>query len=195
MSTREEATDAPPNPWIGRALEGAILIVALLLGLLVRFAWLETAVVTSGSMQPTLLVGDRLLIDHRQSLRGQWKRGDIVLFDAPENWSGAGDTLVKRVVGLPGETVAIVADRVFINNAPLQETYLPVHSAPEFSNIEPVSLPAQTLGPGHFWVMGDNRSNSDDSRSNGPLESSFIRGRATRILTPWNRKGPLSSGE
>ena len=158
-------------------VEGAIIVVALLLGLLIRSSWLETAVVISDSMRPTMKRGDRFLVDHRRALRGNWERGDIVVFDEPESWGGE-DTLIKRVIGLPGEIVAIANGKVIVNDKPFSEPY--VTETPE-----PVSMRPVKLGPDEYWVMGDNRNNSEDSRTHGPLPSSAITGRAIYGLSPW----------
>lgn len=180
-------SESSSPPWLARALEIGILVLGVALVMLIRLAWLETAIVTSGSMEPTLRINDRLLVDHRASLRGTWAHGDVVLFDAPESWSGAGETLVKRVVALPGETVEVRAGGVVLNGTPIAEPYLP--QAPPPSDAEPDALasPPRKLGPDEYWVMGDNRWNSDDSRSNGPLPESAIRGHLLRILLPLSR--------
>ena len=158
-------------------VEGAIIVVALLLGLLIRSSWLETAVVISDSMRPTMKRGDRFLVDHRRALRGNWERGDIVVFDAPASWGGD-DTLIKRVVGLPGEIVAIANGKVIVNDKPFAEPY--VTETPESVSMRPVKL-----RPDEYWVMGDNRNNSADSRTHGPLPSSAITGRVIYGLSPW----------
>jgi signal peptidase I len=181
------AADAPASPWVGRILEISILLLAFALAALIRLAWLETAVVTSGSMLPTLKVGDRVLVDHRASLRGTWARGDVVLFDSPETWAGTGEPLVKRVAGLPGETVALQNGALTVNGKTVAEPYLPGASnaadmPPELANTTP-----QVLAPGQYWVLGDNRANSDDSRANGPLPVEAIRGRVLRVLYPLGR--------
>ena len=177
--------------WLTIALEIGILVLGVALVMLIRLAWLETAIVTSGSMEPTLRIGDRLLVDHRASLQNTWARGDVILFDAPAGWSGEGETLVKRVVALPGDTVEVRAGGVVLNGAPVQEPYLPQAPPPSDAAPETLASPPRKLGPGEYWVMGDNRWNSDDSRSNGPLPGEAIRGHLLRILLPWNRRGAL----
>lgn len=187
------ASTSGSSPWLARALELGILVLGVALVLLIRLAWLETAIVTSGSMEPTLRIGDRILVDHRSSLRGTWARGDVVLFDAPAGWSGEGETLAKRVVALPGETVEVRAGAVLLNGAPLSEPYLPQLKAPADAEPDLLNSPPRKMGPSEYWVMGDNRWNSDDSRSNGPLPSESIRGHLLRILLPLSRRGALQS--
>lgn len=178
---------APKNKTLSYAIEGAILVLALVLGLMIRLGVYETAIVTSDSMLPALERGDRLLIDHRSSLRGQWKRGDIVIFEPPAAWSDETDTYIKRVIGLPGETVQVLYGQVKINNKPLTETYR--KDAPQADDS---TLPV-TLKSGEYWVMGDNRENSFDSRRGGPLPEAVISGRAVYRLGPFGRSGGMNA--
>lgn len=193
LKSGASTSDTSPgvSPWLARAIELGILVLGVGLVMLIRLAWLETAIVTSGSMEPTLRVGDRLLVDHRASLRGSWARGDVVLFDAPEGWSGSGDTLVKRVVALPGDMVEVRAGSVVLNGALLSEPYLPQSAPPSDAAPETLNSPSRKLGAGEYWVMGDNRWNSDDSRSNGPLPEEAIRGHLLRVLLPLSRARAL----
>ncbi len=177
--------------WI---IEGAIIVLALLLGLAIRLGVYESAVIISRSMSPTLLVGDRLLIDHRNSLHGQWRRGDIIAFTPPLSWAVAeengeaqGEQYVKRVIGLPGETVDVQAGATAINGKLLGEPYINQTPSPD------EGLKRWTLGPDQYFVMGDNRANSADSRDHGPISDSDINGRAVRILAPLGRSGALKS--
>lgn len=163
-------------------IKGAVVIVILLFGLLLRVLAYESVLVTSGSMNPLLRRGDYTLVDHRIALRSAWQRGDVVVFKKPENWDGADETLVKRVVGLPGETVAILTGRVLVNGKVLREAYL--GEMPEPQDVPPVILRAK-----EYFVMGDNRNNSSDSRENGPIEETDIQGRMTMKLWPPGRFG------
>ncbi len=177
---------------------GAALIISLLAFVTVlRLYAYEATIITSGSMEPTLYRGDYALFDHRIALREHWNRGDIILFDSPRSWSGGGEegseeagsfqaqTLVKRIIGLPGETVAVLNGAVSINGQPLPgETYLKGAPAPDAIN--PIKLEA-----GQYFVMGDNRNNSDDSRRNGPISESDIRGRVLFTLWPLSRAGKM----
>ncbi|MGB9004130.1 MAG: signal peptidase I [Candidatus Aminicenantales bacterium] len=142
--------------------------------------------IPTGSMEPTLLVGDFLLVNkfiHAHTAlplenvilpRRDVRRGDIVVFKSPPDLS---KDFVKRVIGLPGETLRIKDRQVTIDDRPLEEKYK-VHIYPNYvldgDNYGPVTVP-----PGHLFVMGDNRDNSADSRVWRFLPLSYIKGR------PW----------
>ncbi|HVF11378.1 MAG TPA: signal peptidase I, partial [Abditibacteriaceae bacterium] len=109
--------------------------------------------------------------------------------DPPEAWQDESkDFLVKRVIGLPGETVEVQQGRVLVNGKELREDYLKEPQLPEeTSPVSPV-----VLGPGQYFVMGDNRNNSNDSRNNGPVPVADIRGRVVWRFAPLSRTGGLS---
>jgi signal peptidase I len=181
--------------WSGAALA----VVALSFIVILRIYAFEATVITSASMEPTLLKNDYALFDHRIALRGRWNRGDVVLFEAPKSWQGGGEEggeqagsfanelLAKRIIGMPGETVSILVGHVLINGQELTgQTFLKETPEPQ------VTIPI-TLGPDQYYVMGDNRNNSDDSRNNGPISESDIRGRVLRRVWPLNRAGAIES--
>lgn len=198
MSTSENAKS---SKWVSYLIEGGILVLALVLVLVIRLAVYEPALVISKSMEPSLLVNDRVLLDHRESLHGNWRRGDIVLFAAPSSWHEGGedlpledrDQLIKRVVGLPGETVTVVVDKVWINGKLLTENYIkptPVANARDGDLVQPRPVEIK-LGTGQYFVMGDNRGNSEDSRLHGPISDRDIMGRAVRTFWPLGHAGGL----
>lgn len=176
VETDEQDVATPTAKWLTAIIEIIILLLAVVLIVLVRQTWLEPAQVTSGSMENTLKVGERIIIDHRSSLRGSWRRGDIVLIET-NNGGWGEDTLVKRVIGLPGETVEVMAGQVYIDGKPLSETYL--KEKPELED-----APRIVLGKDQYYVLGDNRNNSGDSREFGPVSNDEIKGRAIRKLWP-----------
>lgn len=181
--TKPETSSQSSHKWITRLIEGVILVLALVLGLTIRFAVLETAVVISRSMQPTMEVDDRVLIDHRTTLHGKWNRGDILLFSPPESWGGTDESLTKRLIGLPGETIRLEATRVLVNGRELPETYIRQKNKNFVQTIQ--------LEDEQYFVMGDNRDNSEDSRDMGPIDEENIRGRAIYRLAPFARFGRL----
>ncbi len=167
-------------------MQGGAIIFVLLFALLLRaLAW-EGVLVTSGSMEPVLRKGDYTLVDHRVALQGAWERGDVIVFESPERWKGAEETLVKRVIGLPGETLELFQGRVSINGVLLPEDYLE-------GEIDREGIMPLKLGSEEYFVMGDNRNNSSDSRENGPVPARNIRGRILMKLWPFSRFGSLGA--
>lgn len=165
-----------------------LIVLPLLFVLLLKSLVFDTTLIISDSMLPTLKKGDYLLTDHRLSLRNQWERGDIVIFTAPPSWSYPGETLVKRIVGMPGETIHYDAGRLHINGQRVAEPYLRELADDEFR--APV-----TLGPNQYWVLGDNRNESDDSGENGPIEESDIQARTAYRLLPWGRRSSVGDAQ
>ena len=163
-----------------------IIVLPLLFVLLLKSLVFDTTLVISDSMLPTLKKGDYLLTDHRLSLRKQWKRGDVVVFTAPAGWDYPGETLVKRIVGMPGETMHYDSGRLHINGRTVTEPYLREKPDDEFR--KPVDL-----GPNQYWVLGDNRNESDDSSENGPIQESDIQSRTVYRLLPFARRGSVGN--
>jgi signal peptidase I len=185
-----DETEVPPEQtakWLTCLIEAVILLLAVALVIVIRQSWLEPLEVTSGSMENTLKKGDRVLLDHRASLSGSWKRGDIVMIDT-ENESWGEDRVIKRIIGLPGETIEIFEGKVYVNGKPLSENYL--KETPEKQYVSPV-----LLGPDEYYVMGDNRNHSGDSRELGPVKEAEIKGRALRKLWPWDSLPEPDYGE
>ncbi len=161
-----------------------LIVLPLLFVLLLKSLVFDTTLVISNSMLPTLKKGDYLLTDHRLSLRKTWKRGDIVVFTSPAGWDYPGETLVKRIVGMPGEVIHYTNGRLHIGDAVPVEPYL--REPPDSEQRAPV-----TLGPNQYWVLGDNRNESDDSSENGPINESDIQSRAVYRVLPWGRRGSV----
>ena len=183
QTATDEVGEPPVAKWLTCLIEAVILLLGLALVVLLRVGVYEPAYIPSASMEDTLRQGDRVLIDHRSSLHGQWKRGDVVIFDADGEW-GKEETLIKRVIGLPGETVDLMQGQIYINGKSLAENYLKeTPAAQDMSRV--------VLEPGEYFVMGDNRNHSDDSRYNGPVKDEQISGRATMVFYPLSRFGRL----
>jgi len=149
--------------------------------------------VSTGSMENTLIPGDRIIVTGsflNHSRLGDPKRGDIVIFRDDAGWLDGtpytGETLNKRVIGAPGDTVIGYEDgSVMVNGAVIDEPYLKSPAETEVS--KSLNVFNVTLSKNEFWVMGDNRGNSDDSRSNGPISRSSIVGVALYLVYPFNR--------
>lgn len=124
------------------------------------------------SMQPTLLNGEFVLVNKLSYQFGEIQRGDIIVFDFPLNME---EELIKRVIGLPGDTVLVQDGKVFVNNMPLNETY--IAQLPNYSG-------QWAVEDGYIFVLGDNRNNSNDSKDWGYLPIDNIVGKATLIYWP-----------
>ncbi len=161
----------------GRARE----IVNLLVFLVAVYALLELAiprsVVLQTSMTPTLLPDQRLLISRVSYLFGEPKRGDIVVFIAP-NAKPDDPPLIKRLIGLPGEKIEFRDQSVYINDVKLDEPYLN-----EPCTVSACEDAVIQIGANEFFFMGDNRNHSRDSRVFGPVPRNQLVGRA--ILRWW----------
>ncbi|MBD0344330.1 MAG: signal peptidase I [Coleofasciculus sp. Co-bin14] len=164
------------NLWIeGLKTVGLSLVFAFGIRTLVA----EPRYVASGSMQPTLEVNDRLMIDKLTYLWSDPQRGDIVVFSPTEalKRKNLNDTFIKRAIGLPGEKVEIKGGRVYINDRVLSEQYIAEYLVYDWG---PVTVP-----PNSYLVMGDNRDNSYDGRYWGFVPRDHIIGKATiRFWSP-----------
>ena len=137
--------------------------------------------VGSGSMVPTLMVWDRILINKLAYDFAEPQRGDIVLFESPE---GGEEPLIKRVVGLPGETIEVRAGRLYVDGRRQREPYVNDHLRNVQSSYGPTGVPR-----GHYFMMGDNRGNSADSRVFGPVPEENLIGEALFRFWPPGRVG------
>lgn len=136
---------------------------------------------------PTLLIGDHILVKKYSISKKNIERGDIIVFKYPKDET---KDFVKRVIGLPGEVVEIRNKQVYINQQPLEENYTiyddPVVYSPETQprdNFGPVTVPQES-----YFVMGDNRDRSLDSRYWGFVKFNKIKGKAFLIYWSWNRQ-------
>jgi signal peptidase I len=190
-----EEKPAEPGPRRRRRLRralvemGVIIAVAVLLAGLVRTFAFQTFWIPSASMVPTLAVYDRVLVQKAFFSWRDVREGEIVVFSHPplDNCPGPqeGD-LVKRVIALPGQTIYSSGNSIYINGRLLAEPYLPRYDPlgpPIASRQHPYRVP-----PGEFYVLGDNRSDSCDSRFWGPIQGSSIIGKV--VLTLWHNGHP-----
>ncbi len=179
----ENKTIQPGGKGIFREYIEAIL-VALIAALLIRTFVAQAFRIPSGSMIPTLLVGDQLLVDKVAYHFRSPARGDIIVFKYPGDENR---DFIKRIIGLPGDTVEVRARAVYINGAPLNEPYA-WHDALDDMRIVPRDdFGPVTVPPDKYFMMGDNRENSQDSRFWGFLERDKIIGRA--FVLYWSRDG------
>jgi signal peptidase I len=194
------AEAAPPRTHLAREIP-LLLGLAVLIAFLVKTFLAQAFFIPSGSMIPQLQVGDRVVVSKLSYDLHDPHRGDVVVFDAPPNVaptstshdSGARKVIrdvlqsigvlqpsteeyIKRIVGLPGETVQGRDGHVFVNGRELVEPYLPPATVTS-------DFPAVVVPKGDLWVMGDNRTNSSDSRVFGAIRESSVVGRA--ILRVW----------
>jgi len=128
--------------------------------------------IESISMLPTFQPGQYVVVDKLSYLLGKPQRGDVIVFQYP---LAPDKDYIKRVIGLPGETVSIGGGVVSVNGQPLNEPYI---AAP------PNLGGTWALSPAQYFVMGDNRNNSSDSRSWGPLERKYLIGKAVLVYWP-----------
>ncbi len=150
------------------------LIVAVLLALVIRTFVVQAFKIPSGSMIPTLDIGDHILVNKFLYDFTAPKRGDVIVFKYPQDESR---DFIKRVIGLPGDTLEIRGRQVLINGQPLSEPYARfvdgAHGAMEGERLGPVVIP-----PHKLFMMGDNRDRSMDSRVWGLLDESKVEGKA-----------------
>jgi signal peptidase I len=160
-----------------------VVVPAVVLFLIIHTFFLESRFVPSPSMVPTIEVQDRFLSNKTAYwFTKQPRRYDIIIFKPPAELNVKED-FVKRVIGLPGETIRVHHGVVYINDKPLKEPYITPDRAP-IAEFAPFIIPE-----GNAFVMGDNRNNSQDSRYWGPLPITNIKGRAWWRFWPLNRIG------
>jgi signal peptidase I len=189
------------------------IVIAVILALFIRTFAVQAFKIPTGSMENNLLIGDHLLVNkfvfgptlsgvERALLPiGAIKRGDVIVFKYPEE---PDRDFIKRVIGLPGETIELRDKKVYVNGEPREESYVhyllpprPIGEHREVTAFDvrdrygPVAVPAN-----HYFVMGDNRDNSQDSRYWGFLPRDYIKGRALVIYWSYDagREDRLDDG-
>jgi len=130
--------------------------------------------ISSESMEPTLFAGEVVLVDRREVEPADLARGDLVTFRNPQS----GEEMLKRVVALPGDSVATIDAVLHVNDRPVEEPYV------DFSDWEGVFNARVVVPQGHVYVLGDNRGASVDSRDFGPVPAENIDGRVLTRLWP-----------
>jgi signal peptidase I len=162
-------------------------LIILLVSFVLVFGFVRPFVVEafwipSASMVPTLKYGDRVLVNKFIYRFTEPQRGDIIVFKSVE---GDGQDLIKRVVGVPGDEIAVRGGKLFVNGEPQKEPYVN-KKYPDRSFYAPTTVPKD-----HVFAMGDNRANSQDSRIFGPVPEKNIEGEAFLRFWPPDRIGGL----
>lgn len=162
------------------------IVVALCFAAVVAIMMFQSVTMQESSMEPTLSVGDKFFMNRMVYKMSSPKRGDIIVFKT--NASDEAALHIRRVVGLPGETVQIVDGRVLIDG----ETYKEGKDFPSISNAGLAENPV-SLGSGEYFVLGDNRNNSEDSRYGdiGKVKKRYIVGKLWFTVSPVKKIGFL----
>ena len=164
-----------------------LVVIALCLAFLIRTFVAEPRYIPSDSMLPTLQIGDRLVVEKIFYRFRPPVTGDIVVFDPPQQLQTLGyakdQAFIKRIIGQPGQIVSIANGKVYLDREPLQEDYIAEHPNYEWG--------PQRVPDAEFFVMGDNRNDSNDSHIWGFLPRKNIIGRARFRFWPLNRSGSV----
>ena len=194
-NTQEKATKNTSPPLTNKEEMGEFVRTALwaiALALVIRSVFLEPFNIPSGSMKPTLLVGDHILVnkflygiklpftDKILISLGEPERGDVVVFKFPLDTR---KDYIKRVIGLPGDRVELVDKQLLINGRPTEDPHASYSMSGSMRMYGPVTVPAD-----HLFVMGDNRDESSDSRVWGFVPRPYLKGKAFLIYWSWDRK-------
>ncbi len=174
----------------------AVIVGALVVALVVKTFLVQAFYIPSASMEPTLHKGDRVLVNKLSYDLHDIHRGDVIVFELPpEQVEGDGiKDLIKRVIGLPGDVIETRDGVVYINDQAVDEPYLAegtVTGDPQDG--QNPSIERLTVPEGHVYVLGDNRSNSADSRypTRGPIPIDSVVGRAFALVWPPGAIGSL----
>ncbi|MCB9812784.1 MAG: signal peptidase I [Pseudomonadales bacterium] len=169
-------------------------VIGLSFFLIVYLFFMQPHQVNGLSMFPNFDSGDYVLTDKVSYRTGEPQRGDVIVFHAPPEAgcpTGTGCDFIKRVIGVPGDRVAVHDGNVYLNDEKLEETYLPE----DYKTIEGKFIVGRTvtIGPNEYFALGDNRSHSSDSRVWGPVSSSEIVGKAFFRYWPMDKIGPIKN--
>jgi len=179
MNDKTLKKKGPIREWI------ETIVVALVLALIIRAFIIQVFYIPSGSMEPTLKIRDRIIVNKFIYRFREPERFDIVVFRYPGRKPGEPKRdFIKRVIGLPGEKLVIKEGIIYINGKAIKEVH-PMNR--DYSNYGPISIPAD-----NYFVMGDNRPNSADSRVWGFVPEENIAGPAFIRIWPLTKLGPIS---
>ena len=205
LAKRGDGATRTANPVKGRkrhqvAVEWLlVVVVALVAALLVKTFVVQAFSIPTGSMEPTILPGDRVLVNKLAYDFHAVHNGDVVVFRRPPRDNSTVDDLIKRVIAGPGQLLSVSNCRVYVNGKQEPQPYLPKGWQDPGSEYctqwdipgmlqlpDPYRVPAGT-----YFVMGDNRKDSDDSRYWGPVPANYLVGRAFVRMWPPSRLGSL----
>ena len=155
--------------------EIAPYIGIIILVLVIKHFFFTTVIVHGSSMENTLHDKDIMILNKLSTRMGKIKRFDIVVIDNGD------ERLIKRVIGLPGEEIEYKENKLYIDGKVVKDN----HGGDKYT----ADIKAKILGPGEYYVLGDNRTNSVDSRMLGPINKKKIIGKATFTIFPFNRIG------
>jgi signal peptidase I len=204
---KAEHDERPPGALAVLRETALLVVLAVLLAVVFKTFLVAAFYIPSGSMEPTLDISDRVLVEKLSYRFGKPKDGDVVVFVHDEPGISAGPSnpvarffssigqavglappsdrdLIKRVIGVPGDRIRCRDGRLYRNGRQLQEPYLAAGTPTE--NCTPLTVPA-----GKLYVMGDNRTNSQDSRVFGPIDRKDVVGRAFVRIWPFTHTGWL----
>jgi signal peptidase I len=156
------------------------LVVSIVISAFIIIFLYQPVRVEGTSMLPMLEDQDRLFINKIAYRVGDIHQGDVVVFQYPRDHT---KSYIKRVIGLPGDDIRIEHGRVYVNGKQLKEAYVPSRFTDDRSQ------PEMVLGPNRYWVMGDHRSISSDSRDFGPVDRDLIYGKAAFVYWPMEQVG------
>jgi signal peptidase I len=161
------------------------LIIAFILSIGIRTYVAEAKVIPTGSMIPTIKIGERVLVDKIYYKIDDIDRKDIIVFEPTPTLikQKFHDDFIKRVIGIPNDTIQVKSGKVYVNGEASKEDYIKEEPNEDFG---PFTVP-----PNSYFVMGDNRNDSYDSRKWGVVPKSYIKGRAIFRFWPINRLGLL----
>lgn len=188
MSTEQQTTKKKAK--LPRILLGLILLALAFFALqfIVRTYFVEVYAIPSGSMEQSIMTGDKVFAEQISYYFRDVEEGDIITFEDPEDPE---KTLIKRCIATAGQTIDLREGVVYVNELPISEPY--IEGAPSNPPVNPpddVTYP-YTVPEGHVWVMGDNRTNSQDSRYFGSIETEDVYERAFMVYWPIDRVGLL----
>jgi signal peptidase I len=195
--TRTAAPVKRPHSVSKTAIEWILLVgAALVIAVLIKAFLFQAFYIPSDSMVPTLKTNDRVIVNKLSYHLHGVHRGDVVVFTTPKGPDGKPidptiKDLVKRVIGLPGDVISAKNDHILIDGKVLKESYLQAGTVTNCESFKAQCFPTGAIPANHYFVMGDNRGNSRDSRYFGAITKREIVGRAFVRVWPLNRLGLL----